>query len=44
MEVVTIASIVHVLGVVLWIGGVWFVTTVIIPSVIEKDCDRAGSI
>ena len=40
MEAVAIARIVHVLGVVLWIGGVWFVTTVIIPSVIENDCDE----
>ncbi|HJP04104.1 MAG: hypothetical protein CL799_05120 [Chromatiales bacterium] len=38
MEAVVAARIVHVLGVVLWIGGVWFVTTVIIPSVIEDGC------
>jgi uncharacterized membrane protein len=38
--VVVAARIVHVLGVVLWIGGVWFVTTVIIPSVIEDDCGK----
>jgi uncharacterized membrane protein len=37
MEAVAFARIVHVLGVVLWIGGVWFVTTVIFPSVIESE-------
>ena len=40
MEAVAFARIVHVLGVVIWIGGVWFVTTIIIPSVIENDCDE----
>lgn len=40
MEVVAFARIAHVLSVVLWIGGVWFVTTVIIPSVIDSDCDE----
>jgi uncharacterized membrane protein len=40
MEAVAFARIVHVLGVVIWIGGVWFVTTIIIPSVVEKGCDK----
>ncbi len=40
MEVVAFARIAHVLSVVLWIGGVWFVTTIIIPSVIDSDCDE----
>jgi uncharacterized membrane protein len=40
MEAAAVARIAHVLGVVLWIGGVWFVTTVIIPSVIENGCDE----
>jgi uncharacterized membrane protein len=42
MEAVAFARIVHVLGVVLWIGGVWFTTTVMIPSVLTNKCD-AGS-
>ena len=33
MEMITIARIVHVLGVVLWIGGVSMVTTVLIPAI-----------
>jgi uncharacterized membrane protein len=40
MEAVAFARIVHLLGVVIWIGGVWFVTTIIIPSVVEKGCDK----
>jgi uncharacterized membrane protein len=39
MEFFAVARVIHVLGVVVWIGGVWFVTTIIIPSVIEKQCD-----
>ncbi len=39
MEAFAVARIVHVLSVVLWIGGVWFVTTIIIPSVIKNNCD-----
>ncbi len=42
MEAFVVARIVHVLGVVLWIGGVWFVTTVIFPSVIESGFDEAS--
>jgi len=38
MEVIAVARVAHVLSVVLWIGGVWFVTTVIIPIVIESGC------
>ncbi len=33
MEYFTLARIIHVLAVVLWIGGVAMVTTVIIPSI-----------
>lgn len=33
MEEISIARAVHLLGVVLWIGGVGFVTTVLLPSV-----------
>ena len=33
MEVFTLARVVHLLGVIIWIGGVAMVTTVIIPSV-----------
>ncbi len=40
MEAVAFARIVHVLGVVLWIGGVWFTTTVKIPSVLTNKCDE----
>jgi len=32
MEEVTIARVLHVLGVVLWIGGVGMVTTVLLPA------------
>jgi len=40
MDAVAVARIAHVLGVVLWIGGVWFVTTIIIPNVIKSDCSE----
>jgi len=40
MEAAAVARVIHVLGVVLWIGGVWFVTTIIIPIVIENDFRR----
>ena len=33
MDDVTIARVLHVIGVVLWIGGVGFVTTVLLPAV-----------
>jgi len=33
MELLTLARVIHILGVVLWIGGVAMVTTVIIPAV-----------
>ena len=33
MDDVTIARVVHVVGVVLWVGGVGFVTTVLLPTV-----------
>ena len=42
MEAVAFARIVHVLGVVLWIGGVWFTTTVMIPSVLTNKCDEGS--
>ncbi len=42
MEALVTARILHVLSVVLWIGGVWFVTTIIFPSVLETDCDEAS--
>lgn len=34
MDDVTLARAVHVLAIVHWIGGVWFVTSVILPSVL----------
>jgi uncharacterized membrane protein len=40
-EVFVLARVIHVLGVVLWIGGVAFVTTVLIPSL--RDLPNAGS-
>lgn len=33
MEYITLARVVHILAVVLWIGGVGMVTTVIIPAI-----------
>ena len=33
MDELTVARALHVLGVVLWIGGVGFVTTVLLPAV-----------
>ena len=33
MNEVTIARVLHVFGVVLWIGGVGFVTTVLLPAI-----------
>jgi uncharacterized membrane protein len=35
-----IARAVHVLAVVVWIGGVWFVTTVLLPGMKEKPPDQ----
>jgi uncharacterized membrane protein len=32
----TVARAIHVLAVVVWIGGVWFVTTVLLPGMKEK--------
>ncbi len=42
MDAVTIARVVHVLGVVLWIGGVGLVTTVLLPAVrrLKDPADR----
>ena len=40
-EYFVLARVIHVLGVVLWIGGVAFVTTVLIPSL--RDLPNAGS-
>ncbi len=37
MDYYTLARVIHVLGVVLWIGGVAMVTTVILPSVRRMD-------
>jgi uncharacterized membrane protein len=33
MDPATVARVLHVLGVVLWIGGLAFVTTILLPSV-----------
>jgi uncharacterized membrane protein len=35
-----VARIVHVLAVVVWIGGVWFVTTIILPSMRKKQLQQ----
>jgi uncharacterized membrane protein len=31
-----VARIVHVLAVVVWVGGVWFVTAVVLPAMRKK--------
>lgn len=35
-----LARVIHVIGVILWIGGVAFVTTVLIPSLIKLEDDK----
>lgn len=42
MEVEVIARTIHVIGVVLWIGGVAMVTTVMIPSLRSMESDSQG--
>jgi uncharacterized membrane protein len=35
-----VARIVHMLAVVVWIGGVWFVTLVVLPALREKPSEQ----